>query len=209
MLWRGWLLRAIAGDPQDLQIMYAVDGARDLPERELDHLPGYAGSRPVRVGNGAVDQRQSDVLGEVMLALGAARDATADRRRTSWALQRTLVNELAKNWQRPDHGLWEIRGPQRHFTHSRVMVWVAFDEAVRGGRAARPATARSTCGARSATRCAPRSWRWASTPSRNTFVQHYDTDRGRRRAAPDPRWSGFCPATTRACSARSKPSSAT
>ncbi|WP_067432161.1 glycoside hydrolase family 15 protein [Nocardioides jensenii] len=130
-LWRDWLLRAVAGDPEDLQIMYTVDGGRQLPEHELDHLPGYAGSRPVRIGNGAVDQRQTDVLGEVMIALELAREAGLAPNDDSWALQRALVNALAKDWQEPDNGLWEIRGPLRHFTHSRVMVWAAFDRAVR------------------------------------------------------------------------------
>ena len=131
-LWRDWLLRAVAGDPQDLQIMYAVDGDRELPERELDHLSGYAGSAPVRIGNGAVGQRQTDVLGEVMSALADARKAGVRESPDSWALQRALVNELADHWDAPDNGLWEIRGPQRHFTHSRAMVWVAFDRAIAG-----------------------------------------------------------------------------
>jgi len=129
-LWRGWLLRAIAGDPEDMQIMYTIDGGRHLPEHELDHLSGYAGSRPVRVGNGAVDQRQTDVLGEVMCALADARDAGLRETADSWALQCALVENLAENWEQPDNGLWEIRGPLRHFTHSRVMVWAAFDRAV-------------------------------------------------------------------------------
>jgi GH15 family glucan-1,4-alpha-glucosidase len=129
--WRRWLLRAVAGDPADLQIMYAVDGSRRLPELELPHLPGYAGSTPVRIGNGAVCQRQHDVLGEVMMALGLAREAGLRETSNSWSLQRVLVDELVEHWDEPDNGLWEIRGPQRHFTHSRVMVWVAFDRAVR------------------------------------------------------------------------------
>jgi len=129
-VWRGWLLRAVAGDPQDLQIMYAVDGGRDLPERELDHLSGYAGSRPVRIGNAAVDQRQTDVLGEVMISLERARQRGLADDTDTWALQRTLVNNLAEHWDEPDNGLWEVRGPLRHFTHSRVMVWVAFDRAI-------------------------------------------------------------------------------
>ena len=129
--WREWLLRAVAGDPADLQIMYTVDGGRQLPEREVPHLAGYADSRPVRIGNGAVSQRQNDVLGEVMIALELAREAGLDETRNSWSLQRALVEELAEHWDEPDNGLWEIRGPQRHFTHSRVMVWVAFDRAVR------------------------------------------------------------------------------
>ncbi len=129
-LWRDWLLRAAAGDPKDLQIMYAVDGGRDLPERTLDHLPGYAGSTPVRIGNGAVEQRQTDVLGEVMIALEMARGVGAEETDDSWSLQRVLIEELARNWDQPDNGLWEIRGPLRKFTHSRVMVWVAFDRAI-------------------------------------------------------------------------------
>jgi GH15 family glucan-1,4-alpha-glucosidase len=129
--WRGWLLRAVAGDPADLQIMYAVDGSRRLPEHTLDHLRGYADSRPVRIGNGAVDQRQSDVLGEVMAALADARHHGLHESTDSWSLQRALVDELARTWEEPDHGLWEIRGPKRKFTHSRVMVWAAFDRAVR------------------------------------------------------------------------------
>ena len=130
-LWRDWLVRAVAGDPADLQIMYAVDGGRELPERELDHLPGYAGSRPVRVGNGAVGQRQADVLGEVMIALEDARRLGVEESSQTWAVQRALVEDLADHWDEPDHGLWEIRGPRRRFTHSRVMVWAAFDRAVR------------------------------------------------------------------------------
>ncbi|OFE17645.1 glucoamylase [Humibacillus sp. DSM 29435] len=130
-LWRNWLLRAVAGDPEDMQIMYRVDGGRELPERELDHLPGYAGSRPVRAGNGAVGQRQTDVLGEVMIALHEARKRGVVEAEDTWSLQRALIDNLAEHWQQPDNGLWEIRGPLRHFTHSRVMVWAAFDRAVR------------------------------------------------------------------------------
>ncbi|GAB3763330.1 GH15 family glucan-1,4-alpha-glucosidase [Nocardioides ginsengisegetis] len=130
-LWRGWLLRAVAGDPQDMQIMYAVDGARRLPEHTLDHLPGYAGSTPVRIGNGAVDQHQADVLGEVMIALEHTRTAERGPDDNAWALQRALVDQLARTWDRPDNGLWEIRGVPQRFTHSRVMVWAAFDRAVR------------------------------------------------------------------------------
>jgi GH15 family glucan-1,4-alpha-glucosidase len=129
--WRDWLLRAVAGDPADLQIMYAVDGSRRLPELTLDGLAGYAGSRPVRIGNGAVDQRQTDVVGEVMLALEAARESSLGQTDDAWNLQRVLVDHLADTWQDRDNGLWEIRGPRQHFTHSRVMVWVAFDRAVK------------------------------------------------------------------------------
>jgi GH15 family glucan-1,4-alpha-glucosidase len=129
-MWRNWLLRAVAGDPQDLQILYCVDGSRELPERVLDHLPGYAGSSPVRVGNAAVAQRQTDVLGEVMIALEEARRRGLETDEQAWAMQVALVEELATHWDEPDNGLWEVRGPRRHFTHSRVMVWAAFDRAV-------------------------------------------------------------------------------
>ncbi|HEX2895399.1 MAG TPA: glycoside hydrolase family 15 protein [Marmoricola sp.] len=130
--WRDWLLRAIAGDPEDLQVVYRVDGARHLVEQELDGLAGYAGSRPVRIGNGAVGQRQSDVVGEVLCALAAARDAGLAETADSWSMQTTLVNDLAKTWQVADRGIWEIRGPLQHFTHSRVMIWAAFDRMVQG-----------------------------------------------------------------------------
>ena len=132
MLWRDWLLRAVAGDPEDLQIMYGVDGARRLPEIELDHLPGYEGSLPVRVGNGAVSQLQHDVLGEVMDALSETRAHDVDPDGFAWALQRALVGDLLEHWDQPDNGIWEIRGEPQQFTHSKAMVWVALDRAVRG-----------------------------------------------------------------------------
>jgi GH15 family glucan-1,4-alpha-glucosidase len=130
-LWRGWLLRTIAGDPAHMQVLYSVDGARRLPEVTLDHLPGYADSRPVRIGNGAVDQVQNDILGEVMDALEKVRESEGQPHEDDWPLQRALVSDLARRWQEPDHGLWEIRGDRQAFTHSRVMTWVAFDRAVR------------------------------------------------------------------------------
>jgi len=130
--WRLWLLRAIAGDPNDVQIMYGLAGERYLPERVLPSLPGYRDSTPVRVGNAAVSQFQSDVIGEVMVALHAARVAGVEETQFSWPLQRSLMAFLEQNWHRPDQGLWEMRGPAREFTHSRVMVWAAFDRAVRG-----------------------------------------------------------------------------
>jgi GH15 family glucan-1,4-alpha-glucosidase len=130
-LWRHWLLRAIAGDPSQIQVLYGIDGSRRLEEFTIDHLPGYADSRPVRVGNDAVGQVQHDVLGEVMDALAAVRDYEGAPSDESWALQRALVADMAKRWQQPDNGMWEIRGEPRTFTHSRVMTWVAFDRAVR------------------------------------------------------------------------------
>lgn len=132
--WRRWLLRAIAGDPADVQIMYGIAGERMLAESELDHLNGYEGSRPVRVGNGAYTQYQGDVFGEVMIALQSARDAGVEESKFSWPLQRALMSYVESNWQRPDNGIWEIRGPQRHFTHSRAMIWAAFDCAARAVR---------------------------------------------------------------------------
>jgi GH15 family glucan-1,4-alpha-glucosidase len=173
-LWRGWLLRAIAGDPEDMQIMYAVDGARDLPERELEHLPGYADSTPVRIGNAAVDQHQTDVLGEVMVALEAARQAGIRDSADSWALQRTLVDDLARHWREPDNGIWEIRGEPQRFTHSRVMVWAAFDRAVAAveqhgleGPVERWRTLREEVRQEVLAR--------GYDSERGTFTQHYDT----------------------------------
>jgi GH15 family glucan-1,4-alpha-glucosidase len=130
-VWRRWLLRAIAGDPADLQIMYDVGGGRRLAEFELAELSGHRGSRPVRIGNAASEQIQWDIFGEVMVALDRAREAGLDESAFSWPLQRSLLDFLAENWQRPDHGIWEIRGPEREFTHSRVMAWAAFDCGVR------------------------------------------------------------------------------
>jgi len=133
-LWRDWLLRAAAGDPDQLQIMYAIDGSREMVERELEHLPGYEGSKPVRVGNAAVAQRQSDVLGELMNALEMLRDEGVEEFDDSWELQRLLLNGLAKDWREKDQGLWEMRGEERYFTHSRVMIWVALDRGLSGIR---------------------------------------------------------------------------
>ncbi|MFF8186719.1 glycoside hydrolase family 15 protein [Microbacterium sp. NPDC016588] len=129
--WRTWLLRAIAGDPADVQIMYGIAGERDLPEREITSLPGYDGARPVRIGNGAVDQYQADVIGEVMVALEAARTAGVAETTFSWALQRALLDQLVEWVDRPDNGIWEMRGDPHFFTHSRAMVWAAFDRGIR------------------------------------------------------------------------------
>ncbi|MDJ0335456.1 glycoside hydrolase family 15 protein [Salinibacterium sp. G-O1] len=128
--WRNWLLRAIAGDPADVQIMYGLAGERRLPEWEVPSLPGYQGAEPVRVGNGAFTQYQGDVFGEVMVALQAARRLGNDEPDFSWPVQRALMSYVEENWQRPDHGIWEIRGPERNFTHARVMLWAALDCAI-------------------------------------------------------------------------------
>jgi GH15 family glucan-1,4-alpha-glucosidase len=129
--WRDWLLRAVAGDPADLQIMYGLGGERRLDERELDWLPGFDGSRPVRVGNAASEQLQLDVYGEVMDALYQTRVHGAPAQEDAWRLQTKLLEWLEDGWRQADHGIWEVRGPARHFTHSKVMAWVAFDRAVR------------------------------------------------------------------------------
>jgi GH15 family glucan-1,4-alpha-glucosidase len=129
--WVEWLLRAVAGDPAQLQIMYGAGGERSLPELEVKHLPGYEASRPVRRGNAAVDQFQLDVYGEVMDAMHQARRLGLQLSKPAWALQRHLVDYVAKNWTRTDEGIWEMRGPSRHFTHSKVMAWVALDRAIR------------------------------------------------------------------------------
>ncbi len=128
--WRVWLLRATAGDPSALQIMYGVAGERRLWEFRLDWLPGYEGSRPVRVGNAASEQFQLDVYGEVLDALHQGRIRELEVSKEAWALQRRLLGFLEHAWKEPDEGIWEVRGPRRHFTHSKVMAWVAFDRGV-------------------------------------------------------------------------------
>jgi len=129
--WRDWLLRALAGDPSQLQIMYGVAGERRLPELELGWLPGYERSRPVRIGNGAATQRQLDVPGEVMDALHQARLAGIPPSTEAWEMQRALLDWLESGWRETDSGLWEVRGEPRHFVHSKMMCWVAFDRGVR------------------------------------------------------------------------------
>ncbi|SDZ33512.1 glycoside hydrolase family 15 protein [Herbiconiux ginsengi] len=170
--WRRWLLRAIAGDPADIQIMYGLSGERHLPEYVIESLPGYLGASPVRVGNGASGQYQGDIFGELMVALREARRIGVDEDEFSWPLQRALLGFLEENWMRPDNGIWEIRGPQVPFTHSRVMIWAAFAcgvEAVRvyglPGDADRWEQLRDTIRAEVEEH--------GYDPVRNTFVQHY------------------------------------
>ncbi|MER6954736.1 glycoside hydrolase family 15 protein [Streptomyces sp. NPDC000618] len=171
--WRNWLLRAVAGDPADLQIMYGLGGERRLPECELPWLSGYGGSKPVRIGNGAVNQLQLDVYGEVMDSLSLARTVGMSPRPHMWAVQSALMNWLSENWRQPDEGLWEVRGGRRQFVHSKVMVWVAADRAVRaieehpelsgdlaGWRAMRDEVHREVC-------------EQGYDPERNTFTQYY------------------------------------
>ena len=128
--WREWLLRALAGRPEQMQIMYGINGKRRLSEVELPWLPGYAGSRPVRIGNAASGQFQLDVYGELMDALHHARLAGLEGDVDAWRVQTTLMDFLESHWQDPDEGIWEARGPRRDFTHSKVMAWVAVDRAI-------------------------------------------------------------------------------
>ncbi|MFJ7180781.1 glycoside hydrolase family 15 protein [Streptomyces massasporeus] len=171
--WRNWLLRAVAGDPADLQIMYGVAGERRLPEFELPWLSGFVGSAPVRIGNDAVKQLQLDVYGDVMDSLSLARESGLTAQPDVWALQTALMDFLQSNWRQPDEGLWEVRGGRRQFVHSKVMVWVAADRAVRtlerhpeldgdldGWRALRDEVHREVC-------------EKGYDPERNTFTQSY------------------------------------
>ena len=129
--WRSWLVRAAAGNPDDLQIMYGVAGERRLTEYEVPWLPGYENSAPVRVGNAAAGQVQLDVYGEVLGALYVARKAGLSADAASWDLECALIAHLETIWDQPDEGIWEVRGGRKHFTHSKVMAWVAFDRAIR------------------------------------------------------------------------------
>jgi GH15 family glucan-1,4-alpha-glucosidase len=129
--WREWLLRAVAGDPENLQIMYGIAGERELGEAELDWLPGYENSAPVRVGNGAAHQLQLDVYGEVTEALHLAHMTGLARNDYASLLQLKLIRYLEDHWDEPDEGIWEVRGPRRHFVHSKVMAWVAVDRTIK------------------------------------------------------------------------------
>jgi GH15 family glucan-1,4-alpha-glucosidase len=130
--WRDWLLRAVAGRPDQVQIMYGPAGEHRLSELELGWLPGFEGSTPVRIGNGAHDQFQLDVFGEVLDAFYQGLEAVPDGQpSTAWKVGRDLVNAVVRRWQEPDDGIWEVRGGRRHFTHSKVMAWVALDRAIR------------------------------------------------------------------------------
>ncbi|APW40939.1 glucoamylase [Rhodoferax koreense] len=128
--WRWWLMRAVGGAPQEVQIMYGLHGERVLTEIELDWLPGYADSRPVRVGNGAHAQRQLDVYGAVIAAFHAARKAGLQDMDKVWPLERAIAKQLLTLWKEPDCSIWEVRGEPRHFVHSKVMCWLAFDRMI-------------------------------------------------------------------------------
>jgi GH15 family glucan-1,4-alpha-glucosidase len=129
--WRDWLLRAVAGNPDQIQIMYGLAGERRLTEFDLDELPGYEGSKPVRIGNAASGQFQLDVFGEVMDSLYLARRKGMSRLEPAWSLQQALIGHVEKVWTEPDECIWEVRGGRRHFVFSKVMAWVAVDRAVR------------------------------------------------------------------------------
>jgi GH15 family glucan-1,4-alpha-glucosidase len=173
--WREWLLRAVAGAPDQLHIMYGIGGERRLPELELDWLPGYENSRPVRIGNGAYRQLQLDVYGEVLDATYRSWRMNGAPPSDEWALERALVESLEQLWEQPDEGIWEVRGPRRHFTHSKLMAWVALDRAVKGvehyglagplarWRAIRQQIFEDVCANGYSAR-------------RNAFVQHYGSD---------------------------------
>lgn len=170
--WRDWLLRAVAGSPEDLRIMYGVAGERRLPEVTLPWLDGYAGSRPVRIGNAAYLQTQMDVYGEVMDSLWTSRNRGLEPEAGAWDLQLALLEFLEGNWATDDNGLWEVRGPARPFTHSRVMSWVAFDRAIKTvqrttleGPVERWQAVRDEIHAEVLSR--------GYDPDRNTFVQSY------------------------------------
>jgi GH15 family glucan-1,4-alpha-glucosidase len=133
--WRDWLLRAIAGSPAQAQIMYGISGERYLPEREIPWLPGYGGAAPVRIGNAAAGQLQIDVYGEVVDAMFQGLQGGLPPRPEAWDIGRVLLEHVERIWREPDDGIWEVRGPRQHFTHSKVMAWVALDRAARGAEA--------------------------------------------------------------------------
>jgi GH15 family glucan-1,4-alpha-glucosidase len=171
--WRQWLLRAVAGRGDQLHIMYGLAGERRLPEIELPWLPGYEASRPVRIGNGAYDQFQLDVFGEVLDCLHLGRRLGLHDEEGDWYIERELLTRLEAAWAQPDEGIWEVRGPQRHFTHSKLMAWVAFDRALKDverygfdGPVDRWREIRDTLHREICTR--------GFDTARNTFVQSYD-----------------------------------
>jgi GH15 family glucan-1,4-alpha-glucosidase len=173
--WRDWLLRAVAGDPADLQIMYAIDGARRLPELTIDALPGYAGSRPVRIGNGAADQLQLDIYGEAIDALFLADSHGVQMAYQGWTALSNIIDWLCEHWDQPDEGIWETRGGRKNFTYGRFQAWVALDRAIRMARQrGRPADLARWTAERDAVyrQVMERGW----NPKIGAFTQHYDTE---------------------------------
>ncbi|MGH8515288.1 MAG: glycoside hydrolase family 15 protein, partial [Gammaproteobacteria bacterium] len=131
MRWRSWLIRALGGEPALVQVLYGLGGERNIPERTLPWLSGYDGAKPVRAGNAASGQLQLDIYGEVLDALYQSRKRHLVVDAADWMLQCELLKHLEKIWELPDEGIWEVRGPRRHFTYSKIMTWVAFDRAVK------------------------------------------------------------------------------
>jgi GH15 family glucan-1,4-alpha-glucosidase len=173
--WGRWLLRAVAGDPAAVQIMYGIAGERRLPEQILPWLPGFADARPVRIGNAASTQLQLDVYGEVLDAVWHGVAAGVTLSDDTWSLVQQLLAWLEDGWNQPDAGIWEVRGPLRHFTHSKVMAWVAFDRALRIADATgRAGPVRRWRAARDAIRAQVLTRGWS--PARESFVQAYDTE---------------------------------
>lgn len=168
--WRDWLLRAAAGDPEELRMVYALDGSRRLVEQEIPWLGGYRGAGPVRIGNAAAGQLQLDVWGEVLQCLEAARRTGLSSTEDGWSMQRALVEYLERSWRQPDNSLWEVRGPRRHFVHSKVLAWAGLDSAIVGSSAtsatsATGSTGRWTAGRRCGRRSTTTSARAGTTPS--------------------------------------------
>ncbi len=173
--WRDWLLRAVAGDPDDLQIMYGIAGERRLDERVIEWLPGYEDSTPVRVGNAASNQLQLDVYGEVVDALYQTRLHGAPPSEHAWAITQKLFDWLEDGWRQEDAGIWEVRGPARHFTHSKVMAWVAFDRAVRSvDELGRPGPLEKWRAMRDEIRAQVLEHAWSN--SKQAFAQSYGSD---------------------------------
>jgi GH15 family glucan-1,4-alpha-glucosidase len=170
--WRQWLLRAAAGRPEDMQTIYGIGGERQLTEFEVPWLPGYEGAAPVRIGNAAAVQKQLDVYGEVIDTLQLARIAGLDPDADAWNFERALVGYLESHWREPDNGIWEVRGEPRHFTHSKVMAWVALDRAI---KAAEQFSLRAPLARWRAlrTRIHADVCRRAYDASRKSFVQYY------------------------------------
>ena len=172
--WLKWLSRAVAGKPEDLQTLYSITGRRRLDEYELSWLPGYCGAAPVRIGNAASRQFQLDIYGEVMDTLHLARAAGLELEAYTWRIQVALLEFLESHWRDPDEGIWEVRGPRRHFTHSKVMAWVAFDRAIKDveafGLEGPVAHWREVRAAIHAEVCAR-----GYDARRNTFVQSYES----------------------------------
>jgi GH15 family glucan-1,4-alpha-glucosidase len=171
--WREWLLRAVAGTPSQLNIMYGLAGERRLPEMVLDWLPGYEGSAPVRIGNAAYTQFQLDLYGELMDTMYQARRNGLHPDENAWRVERALMDYLESAWKEPDNGIWEVRGPQRHFTHSKVMAWVAVDRMIKSserfgleGPVERWRALRSEIHEQACAR--------AFNRERNAFVQYYE-----------------------------------